>query len=440
MKPVLNSKINSPVSKENIPILNGLRDILRQYVDPRVLAIGCIAYANGLPFLLTSKTLGVWLKSYGLDYTSIGLFSLLHLPYVLKFLWAPLLDHLPLPFLKKFLGQRRSWLCLVQITAIGGLLTMASLDPVENMKAFVACGFLVTISAASQHILLLAYQMETLHLREWGIGEGMGVFGYRMAILTGGAGALALAEFWAWQEVYIFITFLMFIGLIIVLVMREPDRFALQPTPSFVKYGEWFHYTIVTPFKDFMTQNGWVAILVFMLIYRLPENLLGMMQNLFLLNLGFSKMEISSVATVFGLSSTILGGFMGGYWIRLYGFKSTLFWGALAHGASCVLFLILEQFGANLPLLYLTIGTEHCFSGMALTAFFSYQLTSCSVRFAATQLAFLTSLGGLSRALGPPLAGHIIDTVGWTPYFALVVFSAFPGIWWISKIPFSRAD
>jgi PAT family beta-lactamase induction signal transducer AmpG len=326
----------------------------------------------------------------------------------------------------------------VQITAIGGLLAMASLDPVENMKVFVACGLLVTISAASQHILLLAYQMETLQSREWGIGEGMGVFGYRMAILTGGAGALSLAEFLTWQEVYVFITLLMFIGLITVLLMREPDRFALQHSHSFTKYGEWFRYSVIAPFKEFMTQNGWMAILVFMLIYRLPDYLFTMMQTLFLLDLGFSYSEISSVAKVFGLSAMVLGGFIGGYWIRLYGFKNALFWGGLAHGASCFLFLIQKSLGLHLPFLYLTIGTEHFFAGAALTAFFSYQLTCCSVRFAATQLALLTSFAGITQTFGPALAGRIIDSCGWTPYLVIIILSSLPGIWWISRIPFSR--
>jgi len=422
----------------NIPIVASFIDIFRQYLDPRVLAIGCIAYANGLPLLLTSKTLGVWLQSYGLNYTSIGFFALLHLPYAFKFLWAPILDHVPLPFLNKLLGQRRSWLCLVQLTAIGALLTMASLDPLENMKAFIACGFLVTISAASQHILLLAYQMETLSSRDWGIGEGMGVFGFRMAILTGGAGALYLASFLSWKEVYVFISLLMFIGIIAVLFMQEPDKFVHQHTHFFTKRWEWIRYSLIGPFKEFMLQKGWRAVLVFMLIYRLPDNLLAMMQTPFFIDLGFTYVEVSSIEKVFGLGSMILGGFIGGYSIRLHGFKKTLFWGGLVHGASYLLFLTQAQLGAQLSFLYLTIGVEHFFCGVALTAFFSYQLTCCSLRFAATQLALLTSFAELGRIIASPIAGRIIDCYGWTPFLSIVILSSFPAIWWISRIPFSR--
>jgi len=316
---------------------------------------------------------------------------------------------------------------------------MASLDPVQHLIAFVSCGFLVTVSATSQHTLLLTYQMEILNARNWGVGEGMSVFAYRMAILTGGAGALYLSTLFTWQEVYIFITSLMSIGLIAVLIMREPDRFASQHSHPFTKRWEWTRYAVIGPFKDFMAQKGWIAILVFMLIYRLPENLLGMMQALFLLDLGFTKIQISDVAKVFGLSATIFGGFIGGYLIRLCGYKKTLFWAGVAHGISCLLFLTQERLGPNISFLYLTIGVEHFFSGVALTAFFSYQFTCCSIRFAATQLALLTSVAGITQTLAPALAGRIIDVFGWTPYLTLVVLSSLPGIWWVYRIPYSRS-
>ena len=315
---------------------------------------------------------------------------------------------------------------------------MASLDPLDNLKAFVACGFLVTISAASQHVLLLTYQIETLNSRNWGVGEGMSVFSYRMAILTGGAGALYLVDFFTWQEIYIFMALLMFIGLIAVLIMGEPDKIMSQRVQSFVKKGNWLRYALIGPFKDFMTQKGWMAILVFMLIYRLPEHLLNMMQTLFLIDIGFSYSEISVVAKTFGLGASILGSIIGGYWIRIYGYKNTLFWGGLCHGVSCLLFLAQEKIGGNLPFLYLTIGIEHFFSGVALTAFFSYQLTCVNVSFAATQLALLTSFANISATLAKPFSGLVIDSYGWTFYLTLVVISSLPGVWWVYRIPFSR--
>lgn len=314
---------------------------------------------------------------------------------------------------------------------------MISQNPIENLYAFVGCGFLVTFSAASQHVLLLTYQMETLSSRNWGVGEGMSVFAYRMAILTSGPGALSLATLLSWQEVYFFITFLMLIGLVAVLLIGEPE-FSQKGSLAITKKGEWLRYAFINPFKDFMSKKGWIAILVFMLIYRLPENLLSMMQTLFLLDLGFTYIEISAVAKTFGMAASLAGGFIGGYWIRQYGYKKTLFWGAIAHGVACLLFLIQGKLGANLSFLYVTIGVEHFFSGVMLTGFFSYQLTCASLAFAATQLALLTSFANLSGVLAKPLAGIVIDSFGWGPYFSLVALSSIPGILWVYRIPFPR--
>ncbi|MBA3812999.1 MAG: MFS transporter [Alphaproteobacteria bacterium] len=381
--------------------------------------------------------MGVWLKSYGLDYTTIGLFGLLHLPYALKPLWAPLLDHVPLPFFTKALGQRRSWLCLAQLTAIAGLLGMISSDPVENLYAFVSCGLLVTFSAASQHILLLAYQMETLRSRDWGVGEGMSVFGYRMGILTSGPVALSLATYFSWQEVYSLLAFLMVVGLIPVLMGDNLEHIS---APSLAKNRGWFRYAVVAPFKDFTRQKGWIAILVFMLLYRLPHSLLSMMQTLFLLDLGFTKIEISLIAKTFGMGTVIVGGFIGGYWIRRYGYKRTLLWGAMAHGIACLLFLVQARLGANLPFLYVTIGAEHFCGGLMLTAFLSYQLTCANVAFAATQLALLTAFTNLGSVFAKPISGVVIDTFGWVPFLMLVFLSAIPGILWVYRIPFPQQE
>jgi len=363
---------------------------------------------------------------------------LLHLPYALKFLWAPILDHVPLPFLKTLLGQRRSWLFVVQLTGILGIITMTTLDPIENMILFAMCGFLVTISAASQHILLLAYQIETLNSRDWGIGEGISISAFKMAILTGGGGAMYLAQFFSWQEVYFLLGLLMSLGLIAILLIREPERFALKHEHSFTKRGEWLKYGILQPFKSFMSHKGWIAILIFMLIYRLPENLFQMMQNLFFLKLGFTYPEIISVAKVFGISASISGSIVGGLLIRLYGYKWTLLWGALLHGIACICFLILDRLGANLPFFYFTVGLECFLSGLALTAFFSYQLTCVNISFAATQLALLTSFAELSRTFASPIAGYVIDTFGWTYFLALIILASIPGILWVYRIPFSR--
>ena len=230
----------------------------------------------------------------------------------------------------------------------------------------------------------------------------------------------------------------MIIGFVAVLIIKEPASHSSLYRQSFTTWAQWLSRAFIAPFKDFTKQSGWLAILLFMLFYRLPENLLAMMQTLFLLDLGFTYIEISSVAKAFGLSATILGSLVGGYCIRLFGYKQTLLWAAITHGLSCLLFLLQQKMGANLGFLYCTIGVENFFSGVALTAFFSYQLTCCSLQFAATQLALLTSVAELNRTLTAPLAGALIDSFGWTPYLWIVVLISIPGIMWVKYIPYNR--
>lgn len=316
---------------------------------------------------------------------------------------------------------------------------MISQNPLENFVLFAISGFVVTISAATQHILLMTYQIETLESRDWGVGEGMSVFAYRMAILTAGPGALSLATWLSWQEVYLVMALLMLVGFIAVLMTGEPEFASLQKAPSFSKKSEWLHYVLITPFKDFMQQKGWVAILVFMLIYRLPDHLLSMMQTLFFLDLGFTYLEISAVAKTFGMAATLLGGFLGGHWIRQYGYPKTLLWSAVAHGMALLLFLIQAKLGADLSFLYITIGAEHFFGGVMLTGFFSYQLMCSSKTFAATQLALLTSFTNLSSVFAKPLAGFLVDHLGWIPFLSIVALSAIPGILWVKRIPFATS-
>jgi PAT family beta-lactamase induction signal transducer AmpG len=233
---------------------------------------------------------------------------------------------------------------------------------------------------------------------------------------------------------------LMLIGLVPTLLMEAPEAFQGHESPPVLTRKEWWHYVLIRPFKDFMTQSRWWAILVFMLIYRLPENFLSQMQSLFLLNLGFTYIELGIVGKTFGMGASLVGSMAGGYWIRQYGYRPTLFWGAVAHGVSCLLFLVQNKLGAHLPFLYVTIGIEHFFSGVMLTGFFSYQLLCSNVAFAATQLALLTSFSSLSKVVAKPIAGVVIDHFGWVYYLVLVVLSAIPGMLWVFRIPLPKEE
>ncbi len=416
-----------------------LTGLIRPYTDHRVLAIGMIAYANAIPALLTASTLAIWLKEYGLSYSAIGLFSLVHLPCNFKFLWAPILDQARLPILGKRMGQRRSWLFLLQLMSILCLLWMALLNPSENLMGFITLSVLTSIAAASQHVILLAYQVQTLESREWGVGEGMSVFGFRMGLLSSGAGALYLASILPWSWVYTILAGVMALALLVVLLIPEPETIhEIEYTKAIHlkdRINSWFHNVFLQAYKDFTRRHGWLWILAFMVLYRLPDHLLGPLPSLFLLDVGYSKAEIATVSKVFGLVTTILGGLTGGLLLREWSFHKTLLFAGVFHGASMIGFILLNQTGYHMPTLYSVMALEHFSSGLGLTAFFSYQMSQCNTKFAATQLALMTAAAALGHRIGGLAGGYLVDWLNWGGFFVIVSVSTIPGILMVLGLP-----
>jgi len=417
-----------------------LMKYIRPYGDPRILAIGMIAYGNGIPLLLTSSTLAVWLKDYGLSYSAIGLFSLVQLPYNFKFLWAPVLDQVQIPYLGRYMGQRRSWLFILQLITIVCLGILSRLSPTEDLTLFVSVCLLTSVAAASQHVLLLAYQVQTIEQRDWGVGESLSVFGFRMAILTSGAGALYMASWMPWQDVYLILAAVMVVCLVVVLIIPEPhidNLLVYKKGDTFSqKVYLWFKNVAWKSYADFMKREGWVSVLVFMLIFRAPDYLLGAMPTLFFLDLGFSKVQVAEVSKFYGLIMTILGGFVGGVMIREWRFKKTLLIAGYFHGFSMLFYLWQNAVGYHIPTLYATISLENFSGGMGLTAFFSYQLTQCKPQFAATQLALMTATVAISQRIGGVFSGILVDNLGWNEFFSIVALSAIPGVLWIHRLRF----
>ncbi|MEB3701610.1 AmpG family muropeptide MFS transporter [Candidatus Bealeia paramacronuclearis] len=379
--------------------------------------------------MMTSSTLSIWLKEYGLSYTEIGLFALLHLPYGIKFLWAPFLDAYSIPWLSQKMGHRRSWLLAVQTGVLLSLLMMSQFSPVEERELFVIFGVLSTFFAASQHILLLAYQIETMEARTWGTGEATSVLGFRLSLMATGAGALYLASYTSWQHVYEIYAALILLGIGIVFLIPEPI------SPRKTGKSTSLIQTLYEPFQDFFFNHGGVFVLIFMMLFRLPDSILGTMPNLFYLSLGFSKIDIGNASKIFGLIVTILGGFIGASLINRIGYRKTLYWGGITHGLSLLMFLALNQAGYSLSWLYATVALEHFTSGLGLTAFFTYQMISCRPSYAASQLALMTATASISQTLISSWSGYLVDHLGWNLFFLLVVFAMIPGTCWIQKLP-----
>lgn len=429
------------------------QETLSLYRNPRVIAMGFLGFSSGLPLLLTSSTLAFWLKKLGLDYTTIGLLSLTALPYTVKFLWAPIVDKAPLPFLTKHFGQRRSWLLFSQVLLGLCLLSLSFINPVESLSVTCALAVAISFSSATQDIAMLAYQMERLGRSQYGAGEAVGIFGYRMGMLCSGAGALSLSTVVSWNTVYMVMAFSLIVGLITVLRIKEPERpnadeeyntllkHYKKKFPAFSSLNQGLlpslHLAVLSPFSDFMKRQGWVLALIIMFTYKIGDNIIGTMHNLFYIELGFNELEISAASKIFGMWASILGGFIGGLLFSRWGLYKSLYFCGLTHSLSILSNLILLHVGNDILSLYFCVAAEHITSGMRLTALFAYQLTLCNRIHAATQLALLTSLVHLGRVTFASTSGWIVDHLGWSNLFLISTFSIIPVlliIHWLSVL------
>ncbi len=433
-----------------------LKSSLKCYAEKKVLLIGLMAFFCGIPLLLTASTLSFWLAQEGIKLTTIGLLSLTALPYTLKFVWAPLVDRLSLPILTKYLGRRRAWLFISQMVITLMLVSLSRIHPVYEMSQLAILCFFLALAASIQEIVMLTYQVERLGINQYGAGEAMSIFGYRMGLLVAGAGAFYLATRFSWPQVYGMMACISSGAMLITLMIAEPQlkdnpeatlretsaRRYLESHPhisaKLAKFLGFFYSAVVCPFLDFMQRKEWLISLLIMFLYKTSDNLIGNMSNIFYADLGFSKIEIANASKVFGMWASIMGGFVGGAMIARLGIIKSLFYGGLIHALSLFAHIALYKIGSNLPMLYFTVGIEHFTGGMRLTALFAYQMTLCTSAYAATQLALCSSLITFGRTLFSSISGYMVALLGWPKFFAFAAFLSLPGLFIIVYLAYQK--
>ncbi|MBF0161791.1 MAG: AmpG family muropeptide MFS transporter [Magnetococcales bacterium] len=416
------------------------------YGERRVVAILFLGFSSGLPLALTFSTLSLWLTEEGISKTAIGLFALTGVPYTFKFLWAPLVDQLPIPWLTPRLGRRRSWAILTQIALMLSLFCLGLSKPGESPFAAALWALCTAFWSASQDIVIDAYRVEILEERQYGAGAAMSVLGYRLGMVVSGAAALYLATFFGWFVTYTLMAALMGIGMVTILLNPEP---AVKTADGRESQGDnlppllakgppwpgrrerlmaWVARAVVAPFADFMRRDSWGLVLLFILLYKLGDTLAGVMSNPFFLDLAFSKIDIANISKIFGLGATLAGSVVGGVLVNRMGIMKPLLYCGILQMLSNLLFVLLAQAGHNLGLLTLTIAVENFSSGMGTAAFVAYLSSLCNIAYTATQYALLTSFMAFGRTLLASVGGALADHVGWSAFFLLTTLAAVPGL------------
>ncbi len=377
-----------------------------------------LGFASGLPLALTSGTLQAWLTVENIDLQTIGLFTLVGLPYTLKFLWAPLMDRFPLPWL----GRRRGWMLATQTVLLFGLAGMAVTGPGPSGWLLAGLALWVALTSASQDIVFDAYRTDVLRPSERGLGASLSVTGYRIGLLVAGALALILSERIGWESTYLFMAALMGVGLATTLVSPEPPPAA---PPRTLREAAWM------PIAEYLTRSSAaVLFLVLIVLYKIGDAFAGSLTTAFLIRgAGFTPTDVGVVNKGIGMAASILGALAGGALMTRLSLPGALLWFGLLQALSNLSFMALAWLGHHYPMMVSAIVFENLTGGMGTAAFVALLMALCDHRYSATQYALLSAVGAIGRVfIGPP-SGFLADWLGWVPFFFLTFLAALPGVW-----------
>lgn len=384
----------------------------------RVWSVGLLGFSSGLPLALSSSTLQAWFTTDGLSLKAIGWVTLIGQAYVFKFLWAPLLDRLPLPWL----GRRRGWVVMMQMLCAAALISMSFYTPRGSASLMAFVGVVLAFASATQDIAYDAHRTDLLQPDERGWGTALSQGGYRLAMLVSGAIALILADQIGWAWVYRLMGGLMLS--MVPITLLSPDAQDEQPARSFAE-------AVVWPFADFFQRYGKLAfaLLALMVLYKFCDAFALSLSTTFLLRVpGFTLTEVGTVSKTVGLAAGILGALAGGWVVTRLRLFHALLWLGVAQALVNLSYILLVDSGPDLVRMGSVVAAEYFFSGLGSTAFVVLVTGLCNVRFSATQYALLSALSAVPRVFLGPLAAWLVPQVGWSMFFVSTALSAIPGL------------
>jgi PAT family beta-lactamase induction signal transducer AmpG len=406
---------------------------LRPYLRKNPLVAFLLGISSGFPLTLLIATMTFWLAKVGIDTATIGFAVALGIPYTLKFLWAPLVDKLPLPFLTSTFGQRRGWLFLIQALLFVSVWQLGASDPKPgDLGLFAVWALITAFLSATQDIVIDAYRIEILEEDEFAHGTAANQFGYRTGNLIAGAGTIYFASNeglgLGWATAY-GLTGFCIIPAIIGALWVGPGKFVDRfEHASGMKPAQWLTEAVVNPFREFLTRHGAFLILGFVLVYKVGDAMGQAMLSPMIVDMGFADLDYVSASKIWGFGALIVGSAMGAPFILWLGMGRALLISGLLMMFSNVMFMILAATGNNYWMLVAAIVTENVTSGIGLTVFTTYLSGLSSIAYTATQFALLSSFAGVGRTFMAGPAGIVADKIGWVGFWGFTVVAAIPGM------------
>lgn len=378
-------------------------------------------FASGLPLYILITLIPAWLRSSGVGLAEIGFFALIGLPYTWKFIWAPLVDRYALPLYR--LGLRRSWMLATQLLLFAAIAGLGWLDPGVQLTTIAALSFAIALLSANQDIVLDAYRRELLPDHELGLGNSLHVNAYRIAGLVPGSLSLILADLLPWSTVFVVTAGFMLVAIGLTLSISEPRTAVARPATLTA--------AVVEPFNEFFARNGRrqaLAVLAFMLLYKLGDSLATALATPFYLDMGFSTTDIGIVAKHAALWPMIVGGILGGLWMVKIGINRALWLFGAVQVISILGFALLAHVGEGLALLAVVIAFEYLGVGLGTAAFVAFIARTTHPAYAATQIALFTAITALPRTVANAATGVVVEAIGWELFFYGCALLALPGM------------
>lgn len=394
-------------------------------LNRRMLACILTGFSSGLPLYLLIQFVPAWLRSNEIDLSTIGLFNLIMFPYTWKFLWAPLIDRFPFPFL----GLRRGWMLVTQVMLLALMLLLAGQNPETDMTAIAIIVSCIAFFSASQDVVIDAYRRELLPDSELGAGSGFFTQAYRIASFVPGSFGLIVVGFYPWEVGHVMIAGFMLVGIC--------TTFWLKETAVTDKIPLTLSNAVIEPFKEFFNRDGWrqaILILLFMFLYKLGDNMATALETPFFLDMGFTTVEIGSIAKISKTVGAAIGTVVGGAVMVKLGINRSLWIFGWVQILSILGYAALSISGQVNGMLAVATFLEYLGVGLGSVALLAFMARTTSIHFTATQFALFSSLVSLPRILAGALSGYIIESTGYTHFFLLCFLLAIPGMLMLFKV------
>ncbi|WP_341793979.1 MULTISPECIES: AmpG family muropeptide MFS transporter [unclassified Rickettsia] len=397
--------------------------------NSRLFLAWLFGFISGFAIMISGNTLNYWLAKENIDLQTIGILSFILLPYSINFLWAPIFDTVKLGRLNKILGHRLSWIYLIGILLAFAIFILSFLNPTKNLLLFALVALIISFLSSAQDTILSAFRTEIIIKEAQGTASGIYIFGYRIGMLFSGSGAIYLSSYLTFNEIYkIFAVSIVIYLVPLIFFTKYFNVIANNISIPSTNYSTGVGNFILSILKPIGSLSFITLIIIFLILYRLPDNFINVMINPFLIHLGYNNLEIASAGKFLGVIGAIIGGLIASFIMQKKNILDSIFLFGVIHSLAHILFIALEIYGKNLSLLFITIAIESITGGMAMTAYIAFISSLCHGKFRATQYSFFSAMMGFSRAIFPTISGYIVVNFGWQNFFAFTTIITIPSL------------